>query len=214
MNGAVPHSGNLCSGLCRAPCGHNDCWQCNEVKQKAERKKHTSPDCNDLCRVPCGHSLCKDCFNHAHNEARMAARAAYKSQGTSILNNLPAQGPGDTQKVAITRAALEGLCQRAGVRLDWNDGDPIFHDERGWESAKSWSANGKGVPPKTFEDHVRQLADTKLSEDLRKSLDQATRDRAKLLEEQARQKLRDAGASEADIEATVALMGWEPPKGD
>jgi len=26
----VPHSGNLCSGLCRQPCKHADCWQCNE----------------------------------------------------------------------------------------------------------------------------------------------------------------------------------------
>lgn len=35
----VPHSGNSCSGLCRPPCEHADCWQCREVlQQEADRK--------------------------------------------------------------------------------------------------------------------------------------------------------------------------------
>jgi len=34
---SIPHSGNLCSGLCAKPCGHIGCWQCGSPSEEDAR---------------------------------------------------------------------------------------------------------------------------------------------------------------------------------
>jgi len=147
--------------------------------------------------------------------------AAYKARVESFMKGVPAQGPGDTQKTFISRVALESLCKRAGIAMDWNNGDPILRDERGWKSAASWSSvTPAETRAKTFEEQVRiisesteqvrVISESTLADDLQRSVDHVLKAKAKQAEEAARQKLRDQGASEADIEAAVTLMNWKP----
>lgn len=93
----VNHSGNQCSGLCEAPCGHAGCWQCGEEGVSVEDQ-----------------------------QAAVALMAA--ADAPVSAKRINADTREQDEVTTITRAALSGLATRAGLDMDWNDGDPVFRE--------------------------------------------------------------------------------------
>ena len=198
---AVPHSGNLCSGLCMTPCAHTDCWQCQAV--------HTER------RFASAGAVLQDAKN------RLAAM--------EISPLLRSKGKGADQLTTITRSILEGLCERAGIVMEWNDGAPIFRDmakegERTVLVAKIKELEKIVATQKAgtvSEKVARSLAkaageqmDTMVSDVIRQSANRTLVANAVEHEAAAIQKLKDDGASDDDIEAAKTLLGWEPKEAD
>jgi len=118
----VPHSGNLCSGLCRTPCIHFDCWQCDEEREVLLKKK-----------------VLEEAKEH-HRVINAAIQSARASQVIStappVISAAPPPGGwkspgwsplGETTTAMVTRDALQHLVELAGLHMDWNNGDPIIH---------------------------------------------------------------------------------------
>lgn len=198
---AVPHSGNLCSGLCMTPCAHTDCWQCQGV----------------------------------HTERRFASAGAVLQEAKNRLAAmeisplLRSKGSRADQRTTITRSILEGLCERAGIVMEWNDGAPIFRDgakegERTVLVAKVKELEKIVADQKAgtvTEKVARSLAkaageqmDTMVSDVIRQSANRTLVADAVEHEAAAIQKLKDGGASDDDIEAAKTLLGWKPKEAD
>lgn len=202
--GLVPHSGNHCSGLCVTPCDHIDCWQCVEVRDAK-----------------------------VTDEALKANIMALKHD-KGLLSGLAAQRPEDHAKTTITHAALKALCEKAGIRMDWNGGDPIFHDdgtimqvEKAEHDATKRALKAK---VKELEDIVAKQRDgnltAKVATDLAKAAAQQMDDMvndimrasvndtlkadAEANEARVVEELKAKGATDDDIEAAKALLGWHP----
>jgi hypothetical protein len=92
----IPHSGNACSGLCRAPCHHPGCWQCE-----------------------------------AEDDRLLKAAVAKSMRNMEAIQSKEANSYASMQTAVITRPALQGLCDLAGVELNWNGGDPVIFDKGG-----------------------------------------------------------------------------------
>lgn len=198
--GLVPHSGNRCSGLCRTPCDHTDCWQCVEVRDD-ETLKET-----------------KMALNHAKG----------------LLGNLAAQKPEDYKKATITHAALKALCEKAGIRMDWNGGDPVFHDDgtikqveqaernaakRALEekvkaledlAAKQRAGQVEARVATTLAKAAAQQMDDMVNDIMRKSVTDTLKADAEANEARVVEELKAKGATDDDIEAVKALLGWHP----
>lgn len=196
---AVPHSGNLCSGLCMTPCAHTDCWQCQGV----------------------------------HTERRFASAGAVLREAKDRLAAMEIspllrskEGSRADQRTTITRSILEGLCERAGIVMEWNEGAPIFRDgakegERNVLVAKVKELEKIVAAEKAAEKVARSLAkaageqmDTMVSDVIRQSANRTLVADAVEHEATAIQKLKDGGASDDDIEAAKTLLGWKPKEAD
>ena len=195
--GLVPHSGNRCSGLCVTPCDHIDCWQCVDVREEAITKM-------------------------ALNQAK------------GLLSNLAAQKPEDYQKTTITHAALKALCEKAGIRMNWNDGNPVFHDdgtiqqvERAERNATKRALEEKvkaledlaakqragQVEPRVASSLAKAAAqqmDDMVNDIMRKSVNDTLKADAEANEARVVEELKTKGATDDDIEAAKALLGWHP----
>lgn len=202
--GLVPHSGNRCSGLCRTPCDHTDCWQCVEVRDEAVASETLK-------------------------ETKMAL-----NQAKGLLSNLAAQKPEDYQKATITHAALKALCERAGIRMDWNGGDPVFHDDgtikqveqaernaakRALEekvkaledlAAKQRAGQVESRVATTLAKAAAQQMDDMVNDIMRKSVTDTLKADAEANEARVVEELKAKGATDDDIEAAKALLGWHP----
>jgi len=197
----IPHSGNLCSGLCMTPCAHTDCWQCQVV----------------------------------HTERRFASAGAVLQEAKNRLAAmeisplLRSKGSRADQRTTITRSILEGLCERAGIVMEWNEGAPIFRDgakegERNVLVAKVKELEKIAADEKAgtvTEKVARSLAkaageqmDTMVSDVIRQSANRTLVADAVEHEATAIQKLKDGGASDDDIEAAKTLLGWKPKEAD
>lgn len=198
--GLVPHSGNRCSGLCRTPCDHTDCWQCVEVRDDETLK-----------------------------ETKMAL-----NQAKGLLGNLAAQKPEDYKKATITHAALKALCEKAGIRMDWNGGDPVFHDDgtikqveraeqnaakRALEekvkaledlAAKQRAGQVESRVATTLAKAATQQMDDMVNDIMRKSVTDTLKADAEANEARVVEELKAKGATDDDIEAAKALLGWHP----
>lgn len=202
--GLVPHSGNRCSGLCRTPCDHTDCWQCVEVRDEAVASETLK-------------------------ETKMAL-----NQAKGLLGNLSAQKPEDYQKTTITHAALKALCEKAGIRMDWNGGDPVFHDDgtikqveqaernaakRALEekvkaledlAAKQRAGQVESRVATTLAKAAAQQMDDMVNDIMRKSVTDTLKADAEANEARVVEELKAKGATDDDIEAAKALLGWHP----
>lgn len=223
--GSIPHSGNLCSGMCGAPCGHEGCWQCEEMLVKeAERLVKASQQRASKALAT---------LRPVRPPSRTSATASYSS----------------LQTATITREALQGLIDQVpGLQMQWNDGDPIVIRKQadGLAGRKLNDVHGDWVP----EGGVLAEAVQKISADASKTIDQMVKDamkgpppemaritglpgleravngmtalrdevervareKAKQEEQRAREVLKAQGASDDDIEAARALLGWDPVK--
>lgn len=207
--GSVPHSGNACSALCQPGCPHLDCWQCAE-----EREKH-------------------DALSKASKIAQLDQALRKTLPGASILGGLTAMKPEDWQKATITRGILEGLAEKAGIRMDWNNGHPIFHDadvqamdnayrraeadhlaEKVKELERIAKLQSSGALTARAANAMAAAAanqmDSMVSDVIKQKVEQTFKSDIASAEEAAIQRLRDAGASDADIEAARELAGWKP----
>lgn len=208
VSGAVPHSGNLCSGLCRPPCPHEDCWQCADGRQRRR----------DELAVQKLHQM----------------DVSAKKSGASILSAMKGD-PKDWQKATITRGALEALAAKAGVRMDWNNGAPVFYDDDVRDMQRRFDVAEK----KVMEEKLRELeriaaqqqsgnltsrAARSLAEAAAKSMDTMVSDIIKARveatlqedieanEARVKSQLKAKGASDADIAAVEKLMSVKAPK--
>lgn len=214
---SVPHSGNECSGMCVAPCDHETCWQCMEIKERPDEMAKATRQ-----RLQ---ALAKD---YETPKRRVV------DPRKSLLGKLPAQQPKDHQTTTITRAALEDLADKAGIAMDWNDGSPIFRDggtirkmEEKYRAAERAVLEEK---VKTLEDiaakrdagNLTQQAansmakaagtqsDTMMSDLIKRKVEETLREDIRNNEAHVKQKLKDAGASDDDIAAAEAVLGWKP----
>jgi len=176
------------------PCSHFDCWQCNAHRETPAYKKQ---EADRLAQVL------------ARKVAEEKRRSA--AQG-SVLGRLPAQGPKDHQKAYVGRVALEGLAARAGLTMDWNDGDPVFRE---LGSRTQWDDKSAGVDIlREATDTIARNAATTLDEAVRKVVNATLETDLRVKEVKARQVLKANGASEDDIAAAETLLRWKPKEGE
>lgn len=205
--GSVAHSGNYCHGLCATPCGHDDCWQCVDHKDAAAVK---------------------------YIRERIDKRLAVLTKPTIAKFAIPAPAKAADQKAMITRGALEALAEKAGIRMNWNNGQPEFFDDSVLDREKRYA----DAERKVLEDKVAELskiaaqqssgilsqqAANSMAKAAAQQMDQTVSDILKAKVEEtlvadavaneatAIAKLKAGGASDADIEAAKELMGWRPP---
>lgn len=214
---SVPHSGNECSGMCVAPCDHVTCWQCMEIKERPDEMAKATRQ-----RLQ---ALAKD---YETPKRRVV------DPRKSLLGKLPAQQPKDHQTATITRAALEELADKAGIAMDWNDGSPIFRDggtirkmEEKYRAAERALLEEKvktleEIAAKRDAGNLTQQAansmakaagtqsDTLISDLIKRKVDETLREDIRNNEAHVKQKLKDAGASDDDIAAAEAVLGWKP----
>jgi hypothetical protein len=211
--GAVPHSGNKCSGLCLMPCGHPDCWQCAEGNAKLADERAA--------------------------QQVLAVKNALAKAGarSSILGQMTGQKATDWQKATITRGALEGLAQKAGVRMDWNNGSPVFYDEDIQNMEARYTKAQREVMDrkvKELEDIAKKQSagilsqqtarsmaeaagkqmDTMVNDVIKERVNETLREDISNNEQRIIEEMRANGASEDDIEAARLLAGWKPDIGD
>lgn len=210
MNGAVPHSGNKCSGLCRPPCDHPDCWQCAEGRSRAQ----------DMA---------------AAQRLMAMTKAAEKAGATSVLGAMAGQKPEDWQKATVTRGALEALAQKAGVRMDWNNGSPVFYDDAVHEMERRYMAAERSAMEEKVKELERiaaqqrgglisqqaarslaeaagQTMDTMVSDIIKQKVEATLREDMVANEAAVKGKFKQAGASDDDIAAVEKLLGGSVAK--
>ena len=214
--GAVPHSGNECSGLCATPCVHEDCWQCDKARSDARDKAQAK-------RILA-----------LETEVAKARRKANEN-AQSVLSAVPAQRAKDTQKAVITRGALEELARKAGVRMSWNDGEPVFYDDDVNESERRYNAAGRAITEeevrrlkrladqqkagvlssqaaRSLAQSAAQTADKMVSDIIKQKVNETLREDILENEKRVKQRMRDEGASDEDITAAEKLLGGMPPQ--
>jgi hypothetical protein len=128
-----PHSGVGCSSDCTSaeePCNHGGCSYCELWKQQRSLDSARS----------------RNATRNQEAKARAKANIAavgYKSNivpMTAGPGTSPSYGPITSpyamaemnEKTTITRKALEAFAEAAGIKMEWNDGDPIFHGPPGF----------------------------------------------------------------------------------
>lgn len=206
---AIAHGGNTCSYKCSdmGVCNHADCPQCYE-KDAGKRDALAA-------------------------QKVMKMKSDAKTDGLLKAGKLIAEHPRDHQKAYITRAALEALAERAGVRFDWNDGDPKFHDDGVNDSEKRWDVAERKVAMDRIRELERiagmqqsgvlsQQAANSLAKAASQSMDKMSGDGIKnavnetlkedirVNEARVKDELRKQGASDADIAAAEKLLGSKP----
>lgn len=213
----IPHSGNYCSGLCRAPCGHLDCWQCEKVlKEEAEKA-----------------------VKAAQAKIAKASKTVYPGVPRSTTVTYK-QAFAEVQTTTITRAALEALCERAGLDVDWNGGDPIIREKKDKKGrhlndvprdplaeAAQRIAEGaamtmdrvvtealKGLGPEVLRISGIPGLHKQVSamDAMRAEVERLAKIKADAEEKEARDILKAQGASDEDIAAAKALFDWKPTK--
>ncbi len=167
------------------------------------------------------------------DEAAVKALTPSPKRSGGLLSGLPAQKSSEYEKTIITRAAFEALCDKAGVRMDWNGGQPVLHDDDvekytgAWEAAEraerklqmkqmerilqkqqgglisqsaanSMAASAANAMDKTVSDIIRKKVNETLREDMHAN------------EERVKAKLKEGGATDDDIAAAEAVLGWKP----
>lgn len=216
---SIPHSGNLCSGICNwqpVPCPHDDCWQCEQAWQENEAKERKAEAVKLAAKIkPMTAEEAEEILaNRVAIPARQNAKVARPRLG-SALAKASSQKPEEWQKTTITRAALEALVNRAGLQMDWNNGDPIVFDNDGWskidqvggrtigqDAARSFDETVRGLVRKAFADDFTATAPGPLS---RAALDTIEKQR-EAYENRERQRLIDSGVNPADIAAAETLL--------
>lgn len=232
----VPHSGNSCSGLCERPCDHAGCWQCEEYSDN-----HPELAMQKL-KVTRDRALIKkeeDALRSALETvaAQRGQMEASLKKGPPLIpppqRTLPL--PRSSQMASITRGALEALAEKAGVRMSWNGGDPVFHDDDVNLREDLYTQAER----KLMADKVKQLGDIVAKQNSKLISDQAARSLAKAAadsmdkmasdiihqnvkemlksdieanEKRVVDELKASGASDADIEAARRLMEPDPNK--
>lgn len=214
--GAIPHSGDKCSGLCETPCPHEGCWQCEEVIEEVIVEHFRKRIDNRLMELN-------------------RTTATIKAQTSKFA--IPAPAKAQDQKAMITRGALEALAEKAGVRMNWNNGAPEFFDDSVRDREKRYvDAERKVLEEKVKElEHIAaqqnsgilsQQAANSMAKAAAQQMDQTVSDILKARveetlvadavanEEAAIAKLKANGVSDADIDAAKALMGWRPDSSD
>jgi len=199
----IQHSGNLCSGLCLTPCGHDGCWQCvDDFKAETERAVKARAE----RAVKAQEVRSKKAIDILAGEVAMTQRVQYS----------------ENQTVSITRAALEGLIgQVPGLSMEWNGGYPIVirNEPSGPVGRKLNDVHGAWVPEVgvlaeavrisgTPDTHKRVSA----AKEMQAEVERILREKAKAEEQQAREVLKAQGASDDDIAAAADLLGWDPTK--
>lgn len=215
----IPHSGNVCSGLCRAPCGHADCWQCEKIVA-VEAEKALKDAAKRISKSPSSTTV--------YPGVPRSTTVTYK------------QAFAETQTTTITRVALENLCERAGLDVVWNGGDPIIREKDAKhgrhlndvspdplaEAAKRIAASAsttidqmvkealKGPTPEVLRIQgipgLHKQVDAMTS--MRAEVERLARIKADAEEKEARDILKAQGASDEDIAAAKALFDWSPKK--
>lgn len=163
-----------------------------------------------------------------------AQRKAAPPRPGSVLARAASQRPEEWQKTTISRQALEHMARKAGLQIDWNNGDPIVFDASKWtrlddfgktrtpygQNAVKEAADALGRnAARNFDEQVKRLIQKNLAEELQgsvfsKAVDEATADtmarQAEAEENRIRARMREAGVSDEDIAAAQALLGGKP----
>lgn len=217
----VPHSGNACSGMCVAPCSHLDCWQCGDM---SDSKAIDAAMKADKARI-----------------AKLAALTKPVPEKVSILAAMSGRPDPGQQSTTITRAILETLCERAGIAMSWNNGSPIFKDSGVSAEMAEVERRYASAERKVLEEKVKELdrivkqqeagsltaqaansmakaasqqMDTMVNDILKDKVEATLRADVVANEARIRADLKSKGATDADIDAAVKLMGWKEPKAD
>lgn len=238
ISGSVPHSGNLCSGLCRTPCDHPSCWQCVEVKDKAAVEHTLKNAMSQLQALTADHrTKAQKAYQNLRPGDRAKELLANHDHQHSMPTHqplfIPAPAKAQDQKTTITRGALEALCEKAGIRMDWNLGEPVFYDDSIQDRERKYTeAQRKILEEKVKElEHIAaqqnsgilsaqtansmakaagQQMNSQVSDILKRKVEETLVADAVANEATAIAKLKSNGASDDDIEAARSLMGWKP----
>lgn len=238
----VNHSGNICSGLCPTPCRHPDCWQCQEYKDNHPEVRVKNEDNWGIPnRSPRGQfgkqpkpspSLAKTLTQIAQEinmnkevaglvaglkaEVIEAQNRALKAE-VARLSAIRANPPGTT---TITRQLLDELAKKAGLKMDWNGGNPTFTPDDAQMTAQEIKAMLKKMAPP---DIIAQVANgvaksavqtmDKMAGDVLKAdgYEKMVRRDIEANEQHIIEKMKKDGASDADIETYRQLVGGEEP---
>jgi hypothetical protein len=169
--------------------------------------------------------------------AKLAALTDPKPAKASILSAMSGKPSAEVQKTTITRAALEGLCEKAGITMDWNYGNPIFKDsgvrqdiadlEKRYAQAERAVLEEKVKELQRIADQQRQgvlstqaansmakaaaqQMDTMANDVIKEKVEAQMRADAIANEARIRADMKAKGATDADIDAAVTLLGWKP----
>lgn len=201
---AIQHSGNACSGMCRPPCGHEGCWQCDEGLDK---------------------TAARDLLQKAKSTLGMK-----QERPKGLLSQMRPSDPKDGQTTTITRSVLEGLCEKAGVTLIWGD-PPTFRDdgdmmraaalkeeerkrlqqekvkelERITQAQSSGSLSAQAA--RTLAENAVKTIDAQVAQVLQAGTADVIRADAEKREADVIADLKAKGATDADIEAARSLLG-------